>query len=338
MSLHSLLNESETRYNIIDPLIENEGWNLADRRFVGFEIPVNGYDAAPVNGITDYCLFRDNGEVMAVIEAKRTKRDARVGKVQLLQYISKIEAKQSFRPCGFLYNGDDIWFWDSVNYSDRPVAGFFRKEDLERLLFLQRNRQELSSIKIKDTIVNRSYQIEAIRRIGEHIELRKKRKALLAMATGARKTCTVMALIGVFLKARYAQSVLFLADGDSLVNQALTKGFKEHIPAESRERIRTYILNDPKEAFKIRGARVLVSTLQTLELCYEQFSLAAFDLIVTDECHRSIYNKLSSILAYFDAIQIGLTATPAHFIDRNTLNSLKQMVQRIRFYINTTML
>lgn len=81
------------------------------------------------------------------------------------------------------------------------------------------------------------------------------------------------------------------------------KGFKEHIPAESWERIRTYLLDDPKEATKIRGARVFVSTLQTLELCYEQFSPAAFDLIITDECQRSIYNKFSDILTYFDAVK-----------------------------------
>lgn len=318
MSIHSQLNEEQTRYNLIDPLLEKAGWNLADRRSVGFEIPVDGYDEKPINGITDYCLFRDNGEVLAVIEAKRTKRDARVGKEQLLQYITKIEAKQSFRPYGFLCNGDDIWFWDSVNYPDRPVAGFFRKEDLERLLFLQQNAQPLSTVSIKESIVNRSYQVEAIRRISEHIEVKKKRKALLVMATGTGKTRTTMALVDVFLKSRRAQKVLFLADRDSLVDQAMTKGFKEHIPNESRERIRTYLLDDPKEATKISGARILVSTLQTLELCYEQFSPAAFDLIVTDECHRSIYNKFSDILAYFDAVQIGLTATPAHFIDRNT--------------------
>jgi type I restriction enzyme R subunit len=311
-------NERHTRNNMIDPLLKKVGWNLADRRSIGIEIPVDGYDAAPVNGITDYCLYRDNGEVLAVIEAKKTSRDARVGKEQLYQYITKIEAKQNFRPFGFLANGDDIWFWDSIDYPDRPIAAFFSKEDLERLLFLKQNRQPLSSVKIKENIVNRSYQVEAIRRIGEHIELRKKRKALLVMATGTGKTRTTMALIDVILRTKNAQKILFLADRDSLVDQAMTKGFKAFIPDESRERIRTYLLDDDKEATKIRGARVLVSTLQTLELCYEKFSPAAFDLVITDECHRSIYNKFSDILAYFDAIQIGLTATPAHFIDRNT--------------------
>lgn len=155
MPTNSHLNEAEARYNLIDPLLEKAGWNLADRRSVGFEIPVDGYDAFPVNGITDYCLFRENGEVLAVIEAKRTKRGARVGKEQLFQYITKIEKKQSFRPFGFLSNGEDIWFWDSIDYPDRPVAGFFRKEDLERLLFLKQNRESLSTIKIKESILNR---------------------------------------------------------------------------------------------------------------------------------------------------------------------------------------
>lgn len=316
--MYQHLNEAETRYNLIDPLLTKAGWNLADRTSVSFEVPVDGYDAAPINGITDYCLYRSNGEVLAVIEAKRTKRDARVGKEQLYQYITKIEQHQTFRPFGFLTNGEDIWFWDSLDYPDRPVAGFFTRADLERLLFLKQNRTPLSEQKIKDSIINRSYQVEAVRRISEQIEKKKKRKALMVMATGTGKTRTTMALIDVFLRSRQAQKILFLADRDSLVEQALTKGFKEHIPQESRQRIRTFLLDDPKEKSKITGARILVSTLQTLELCYDQFSPAEFDLIITDECHRSIYNKFSDILAYFDAVQIGLTATPAHFIDRNT--------------------
>ncbi len=256
--------------------------------------------------------------MLAVIEAKRTKRDARVGKEQLKQYLDKIEAKQSVRPFGFLTNGIDIWFWDSAEYPERAVAGFYTKGDLERLLYLQQNRQPLPSIDIKASIVNRGYQIEAVRRIGERIDVKKKRKALLVMATGTGKTRTIMALIDVFLRAKRAQKILFLADRDSLVDQALTDGFKVHLPHESRERIRTGLLKDPVEATKVHGARILVSTLQTLELCYEEFSPGAFDLIVSDEAHRSIYNKFSDVLAYFDAIQIGLTATPAHFIDRNT--------------------
>ncbi len=305
-----MLNEHQTRYTLIDPFLAKAGWNLADRTSIGFEIPVEGYDASPQSGITDYCLFRQNGEVLAVIEAKKTRRDARVGKEQVLRYVTEIEKKQSFRPFAIMANGEEIFFWDSDQYPERQVAGFFSREDLERLLHLKQNKLPLNEIKINDKIVNRSYQTEAIRRIGESIEQRKKRKALLVMATGSGKTRTIMALIDVFLRARQAQKILFLADRDSLVDQALTDGFKIFLPNEARTRIRSYNID--------KTARVYVSTLQTLEMCYEKFSPAEFDLIVTDECHRSIYNKFTDVLAYFDAIQIGLTATPAHFIDRDT--------------------
>jgi len=190
------------------------------------------------------------------------------------------------------------------------VAGFFSKENLERLLHLKRNRIPLNTVLIKESIVNRSYQTEAIRRIAETFEVKKKRKALLVMATGTGKTRTAMALIDVLLRANYAQKILFLADRDSLVEQALTDGFKAHLPHESRGRIRTFDI--PTEA------RVFVSTLQTLEICYNKFTPADFDMIIADQCHRSIYNKFTDVLAYFDAIQIGLTATPAEMIERDT--------------------
>ena len=304
------INEQETRYSLIDPQLKKAGWNLSDRTQVGFEIPVPNYDKTFITGFTDYVLLRPNGEVLAVVEAKRTSRDARVGREQALEYVTEIQTKQSFRPFVFLANGDDVFFWDSDHSAERHVAGFFSPANLERLLHLQRNKKPLSTIQIKDSIVNRSYQTEAIKRIAETFEIKKKRKALLVMATGTGKTRTAMALIDLLLRANYAQKILFLADRDSLVEQALTDGFKTHLPDEARGRIRTY--NIPTES------RVFVSTLQTLELCYNKFTPADFDVIIADECHRSIYNKFTDVLAYFDAIQIGLTATPADLIERDT--------------------
>jgi type I restriction enzyme, R subunit len=304
------ISEAETRYSIIDPQLKKAGWNVGDRTQVGIEIPVSGYDTSSRDGFTDYCLYRPNGDILAVVEAKRTSRDARVGKQQVLEYITKIEKKQSFRPFAFLANGDDVFFWDSEQYAERHVAGFFSRDNLERLLFLKQQRKPLDSVKINSSIIDRSYQIEAVRRISETIEKKKKRKALLIMATGTGKTRTIMGLIDVFLRAHAAQKVLFLADRDALVEQALTDGFKQHLPDESRTRIRTYAID--------KTARVFVSTLQTLELCYDKFTPGDFDLIFSDECHRSIYNKFTDVLAYFDAIQIGLTATPSELVDRDT--------------------
>ena len=306
------ISESKTRYSIIDPQLQKAGWNLSDRTQVAFEIPVAGYDGSVSEGFTDYCLYRANGEVLAVVEAKRTSRDARVGQQQLLHYLEGIQKKQGFRPFGFMANGEEIFFWDSEVAAVRQVAGFFSPENLERLLFLKQNHKQLNSVEINRTIVERAYQVEAIRRISEAVEVKKKRKALLVMATGTGKTRTIMALIDVFLRTHNAQRVLFLADRDALVDQALTDGFKTFLPNESRARVRTYDLEDAKRK------RICVSTLQTLELCYDKFTPGDFDLIITDECHRSIYNKFTDVLAYFDGVQIGLTATPAEFIDRDT--------------------
>jgi type I site-specific restriction endonuclease len=88
MPAYHSFNEAQTRYGLIDPQLTKRGWNLADRRSVSLEVPVDG--------ITDYCLYRSNGEVLAVIEAKRTRKDARLSKEQLYQYIIKIEKRQSF--------------------------------------------------------------------------------------------------------------------------------------------------------------------------------------------------------------------------------------------------
>ena len=304
------VSEQQTRNTLIDPQLKAAGWNLYDHTQVNTEIPVLNYDNTIVNGFTDYCLFRENGEVLAVVEAKRTSRDPREGLKQVEKYIKEIAAKQSFRPYAFLANGEDIFFWDSERYAERHVAGFFSRDNLERLLFLKQNKISLNQININETIINRPYQVEAVRRISDTIERKNKRKALLVMATGTGKTRTIMALIDVFIRARQAQKILFLADRDTLVDQALSKGFKIHLPNESNTRIRTYYIN--------KNARLFVSTLQTLDICYSKFTPADFDLIISDECHRSIYNKFTDVLAYFDAVQIGLTATPAHFIERDT--------------------
>src|SRR4028118_1692717 len=100
-------NEANTRKDLIDPALEKAGWNLdKEKNQVGIEVPVDGYDAAPWNGVTDYCLYRPNGEVIAVVEAKRQSRDPRVAEQQVRDYVTGIEKHQSFRPFAFMSNGD----------------------------------------------------------------------------------------------------------------------------------------------------------------------------------------------------------------------------------------
>lgn len=303
------ISEETTRKEMIDPQLEKAGWYLRDHSKVRIEIPVDGYDAEPWNGVSDYCLYRENGEVLAVVEAKRTSTDVRLAEAQLTYYVTEIEKHQSFRPFGFLANGLEIHFGDVGIAHKREVFGFFTREDLENLLYLRQNAKPLSSVEINNKIVDRAYQHEAIRRVSEEFA-NGKRKALIVMATGTGKTRTVMGLIDVFMRSNQARRVLFVADRDALVEQAKEDGFEKFLPQEPCTRLRTYDLDTTKRLYAV--------TLQTLSNIFEQFSPAFFDLIVFDEVHRSIYNKFNEVLEYFDGRQIGLTATPANYINRDT--------------------
>lgn len=305
------ISEERTRKEMIDPQLEKAGWYLRDHSKVKTEIPVDGYDAEPWNGVSDYTLYRENGEVLAVVEAKKTVVDVRLAEAQLTHYVTEIENHQSFRPFGFLANGLEIHFVDVGIAHKREVFGFFTREDLENLLYIRQNAKPLSSIEIDNHIVDRSYQHEAIRRVGEAFA-NGKRKALIVMATGTGKTRTTMGLIDVFMRSNQARRILFVADRDALVEQAKDDGFEKFIPNEPCTRLHSW--DDPNA----RTQRLYAVTLQTLSNIFEQFSPAFFDLIVFDEVHRSIYNKFNEVLEYFDARQVGLTATPANYINRDT--------------------
>lgn len=304
-----LPNEALTRVLHIDPQLRAANWKLNDRTQVRLEVPVDGYDAEPWNGVTDYCLYDASGNVLAVVEAKRCARNAREADEQLRYYVTEIAKQQAFAPFGFMANGHDIWFWEIGLAHPRLVAGFFTPADLERLNFLRQNRRPLETTPINNGIVDRPYQHEAIRRLAEAFAANR-RRALLVMATGTGKTRVIMALIDVFLRAHQAQNVLFLADRDALVDQTLTDGFKAHLPHEPRDRIYTYQIDTTK--------RLFVATEQTMALCYAKFSPGFFDLIIFDEAHRSLFKRFTEVIEYFDARMIGLTATPANFIDRDT--------------------
>ncbi len=152
------LNESQTRSLLINPQLVAAGWKLDDPSLVRFEIPVDGYDAEPWNGVTDYCLYDYAGNVLAVTEAKRTSRSPRNADEQLRHYITEIAKRQSFAPFGFMANGREIWFWEVGQANPRLIAGFFTPEDLTRMLFLRQHAHPLEATSINTNIVDRPYQ------------------------------------------------------------------------------------------------------------------------------------------------------------------------------------
>jgi type I restriction enzyme R subunit len=306
-------NEAATRDTFIDLLLHEAGWPLdqpADREF-----PVAGMPNGTGEGFVDYVLWGDDGKPLGLVEAKRTKRDPRVGQQQAKLYADCLEARFGQRPVVFYSNGYEHWIWDDRRYPPRAVQGFLTKDELELAIRRRDSRKPLDSTAIDRAIVERYYQSRAIRHIAEAFEKDNLRKALLVMATGAGKTRTVIALSDLLMRANWARRILFLADRVALVNQAVN-AFKRFLPDAS-----------PVNLVTDRAAqgRVYVSTYPTMMRLIDEtrdgkrrFGPGYFDLIVIDEAHRSVYRKYGAIFDYFDSLLVGLTATPKDEIDRDT--------------------
>lgn len=189
---------------------------------------------------------------------------------------------------------------------------------MEKLFNLTRERSEkLSDAKIDENISGRYYQIGAIKAICSEFE-KKKRMALLVMATGSGKTRTIISLVDVLLKKGWIKNILFLADRNRLVTQA-KRSFYNFLPSLT--------MTNMCDSNPDLSARCIFSTYQTMINCIDTtkdkdgkqiFTTGHFDLIITDEAHRSIYKKYGEIFNYFDSLLVGLTATPKDDVDRNT--------------------
>ncbi len=310
-------NEAETRTLIIDLLLKEAGWALEQQR--DREYPVTGLPtsaSASGRGKVDYVLWDDDGKPLAVVEAKRTTRDPNQGKYQATLYADALEVQFNQRPVIFYTNGYRTYLFDDLNYPPREVQGFYTKDELRLLVQRRASRRSLAKMSINDQIAGRHYQTRAIRRIAESFERDSLRNTLLVMATGSGKTRTVIALSDLMMRANWAKRILFLADRQALVKQA-TNAFKKHLPGAP-------VVNLLEE--KDPNARVFVSTYPTMLNLINQtdaegrrpFGPGFFDLIVIDEAHRSIYQRYGAIFDYFDALLVGLTATPKDEVDRNT--------------------
>jgi type I restriction enzyme R subunit len=305
--------EAETRDYFIDLLLKESGWSLAGKDDLEYE--VTGMPTRDGRGYVDYVLWGDDGKPLGLVEAKKTRKDARIGQQQAKLYADCLEKRFGRRPVIFYSNGYEHWLWDDAFYPPRPVQGFYKKDELELLVQRRATRRSLGDAPIDERIVERFYQTRAIRRIGEAFERDHERKVLLVMATGAGKTRTVIALCDLLMRCNWVKRVLFLADRVALVNQAVG-AFKRHLPNASPVNLVT-----EKDA----EGRVFVSTYPTMMRMIDdtldgqrRFSPGHFDLLVIDEAHRSVYKKYGAIFDYFDSLLVGLTATPKDEVDRDT--------------------
>ncbi|MDB9516914.1 DEAD/DEAH box helicase family protein [Roseofilum reptotaenium CS-1145] len=306
-------NEADTRTYLIDVLLKEAGWPI--HLSESTEYRVQGMPNESGQGRVDYVYWGDNGKPLAIVEAKRSRKSPQEGQHQAKLYADCLENEYNQRPIIFYSNGYEHWIWDDRTYPPRPIQGFLKKDELDRLIFRRTHSQPLDGLTPDSNIVNRCYQKEAIRRIGQRFDSRQ-RKALLVMATGTGKTRTAIALVDVLTRASWIKRVLFLADRTALLNQA-QRAFKKHLPNPITANL---IKNEDPET-----ANLVLSTYPTISNRINQtegeqrsFGPGYFDLVIVDEAHRSIYRKYRQIFTYFDSLLLGLTATPRDEVERDT--------------------
>jgi len=293
--------EADTRM-MIDKLLETAGWTITNKAQVSTE-------EASADGRTDYLLKDTRSRPLAVIEAKKFSVDPYSAKEQARAYADSLSA-----PFIILSNGAEHYFWDLGDGDARPIMGFPSQADLERRANTRFHRQggckeSLAHYALPsrfffkgEEVQARPYQLECLRRADEAL-IAGRRRMLFEMATGTGKTLTIAMLMKRWFQAAIISRVLFLVDRIELAKQA-----KETFDDYLRDWPATILFGGRRS---LQG-QIVVGTLDTIasQLGPGGFGHAYFDLVVTDECHRSIYNTHRATLGHFDAIHIGLTATP----------------------------
>lgn len=314
------MDEKQTRVQLIDKQLKAAGWlksyvkeevNSVKSNFKIKEYILSQGLHDDSGRFIDYLLLAEDNSPIALIEVKKFSVSEDKGRAQARTYLKDIESKTGEKIPIFLTNGNK-WLLIDQDGIERPVSGPFSQDDLERRSELYRKRRDPTKINI-GKIVDRPKSILIVKQMMEYIHNGHK-SGLISMATGTGKTRVAMAMIDVLLRANIVRNVLFIADRIALTNQAKSAGFKEFFSEAVID------LRENPESFP-NG--LYVSTVQTLrsgkgKKLFEKFSPGFFDLIIFDEAHRSYYDPNRLVHKYFDAIKIGLTATPSSAESRNT--------------------
>lgn len=311
------ISESETRKKYIDVTLREAGWIVG--RNCTVEEPVTGMPSSTGTGYVDYVLWGKNNLPSAVVEAKKASVDTMVGSQQAKLYADCLQNQYGIRPLIFTVNGFEFFYTnDFMGFPRREVSGFFTQEELQLEIDRRKLRKPLENIEISDYISNRPYQKEAVTAVCDAIA-KKHRKMLIVQATGSGKTRVSISVVDVLRRHNYVKNILFLADRTALVKQAKNSytNLLKDLPCCN--------LLDSKD--DPESSRMIFSTYPTLMNAIDEkknkfgerlFSPGHFDLIICDEVHRSIYRKYQEIFEYFDAMLLGMTATPKNEIDKNT--------------------
>lgn len=312
--------EYETRKVYIDNALREAGWKVSTTNgailpnTACVEIKLDGMPNNQGFGFADYILFGDDNKPLAVVEAKKTSVDVIVGSQQAKLYADCIEAKWGVRPVIYYTNGYEITMVDGSGYPPRRVFGYYSKDELHSLI-VRRGLKQIVDTRVDKTISDRPFIQLAATAVCENFN-KKHRKSLIVMATGTGKTRCAISIVDLLQRANWAKHILFLADRNELVSQA-KNAFKKHLPNSS-----ICAVSEEKGEDRDFNARIVVSTYPTMLNLIDKekraFGVGKFDLIILDECHRSVYNKYQAIIRYFDSLILGLTATPREQVDAST--------------------
>ncbi|MCR4874732.1 MAG: DEAD/DEAH box helicase family protein [Clostridia bacterium] len=317
-------NEKQTRIELIDPALERAGWHvlkdlhIVQKDMACIETPVVGMpktlENSTGNGFVDYVLFGDDGKPLALVEAKKSVVNEERGRAQACLYADALEKQYGLRPIIYYTNGYNIKIIDGL-YPARQVFGFHKKDELEYLI--QRRNFVLKDKTVNPDICNRYYQIDAIEEVLKHLGTKHSR-SLIVLATGTGKTRVSCGISDIFIRNNMVKRILFLADRKNLVKQAKEDTYEKFLPS-----VPMAIIAEGKREGDENKARIVFSTYQSMlsiikdtEKC--PYGIGHFDLIIVDEAHRSLFNKYAEIFTYFDALMIGLTATPRNDIHKST--------------------
>lgn len=311
--------ENENKKLFLRASLREAGWPIVNRANTAMP-EAAAVDCLLDNGDSvDYVLYGRDNKPLAIIEQTATAKNLVEGRTKGIEKANQMAAKYGYKPVVYYTNGYYIYCIDQLGYPPRRVFNFHSIEELELLKLRRTMRQDITNPTIDDNITNRDYQKNAIRSVCKAFtDMR--RRSLLVMATGTGKTRVSISCVDVLMKANWVKNVLFLADRTSLVRQA-HKNFNKLLPNVTTSLYTGGSLN------RDANARVIFSTYQTMiNLVNDdtrEFGVGRFDLIIIDEAHRSIFKKYGALFNYFDALMVGLTATPRCEENKSTYDTFQ---------------
>lgn len=352
--------EAQARIKI-NKLLEESGWRFIDtaegkanvQLETGVVFSSLGPDFEQVpKGFIDFLLLDVDGKPLVVVEAKKESIDPLSAKEQARVYARNANARYII-----LTNGNLHYFWDTIHGNPETISRFPTQESVTQFQTYTPNPSALADtqvdfdyimrtqmaaydadpaykdestrgeyIKAKRLRTLRKYQVEAIKAL-QNATRQGKNRYLFEMATGTGKTLTSAAVIKLFLKSGNAKRVLFLVDRLELENQAY-KAFVEYL----RNDYTTVIYKDNQDTWQ--RAEIVVSTVQTMlagDRYRRAFSPTDFELVISDEAHRSIGGNSRAVFEYFVGYKLGLTATPKDYLrgfDAEGSNSQREFERR----------